>query len=117
MSETPRSSSRLAAGAVLLLCAGAGAWFYLNSGAEPQKTSVAVQAEAEKPAAVMKAAVEAEKPAAAVKAAVEEEKPVVAESSAHQVAASLNSGPRQFGIRNRFDQRTAFFVGKEESSR
>jgi hypothetical protein len=95
MSETPRSSSRLAASAVLLLCAGAGAWFYLNSGAEPQKTAVAVQAEAEKPAAVMKAAVEAEKPAAAVKAAVEEEKPVVAESSAHQVAASLNSGPRQ----------------------
>ena len=53
MSETPRSSSRLAAGAVLLLCAGAGAWFYLNSGAEPQKTAVAVQAEAEKPSAVM----------------------------------------------------------------
>ena len=82
MSETPRSSSRLAASAVLLLCAGTGAWFYLNGGAEPQKTIIAVQAEAEKPAVP-------------VKAAVEEEKPVHAENSAHQVAASLNSAPRQ----------------------
>lgn len=82
MSETPRSSSRLAASAVLLLCAGAGAWFYLNSGSEPQKTAVAVQAEAEKPAV-------------AVNAAAKKEKPIQEESSAHQVAASLNSGPRQ----------------------
>ena len=82
MSETPRSSSRLAVSAVLILCAGAGAWFCLNGGSEPQKPSVSIQAEAEKPSA-------------AVNAAVEKENPVHTENSAHQVAASLNSAPRQ----------------------
>lgn len=82
MSETPRSSSRLAASAVLLLCAGAGAWFYINGGAEPQKNTIVVQAEAEKPAVAMNA------PA-------KKDKAVHAENTAHQVTASLTSGPRQ----------------------
>ena len=82
MSETPRSSSRLAVSAVLLLCAGAGAWFCLDGGAVSLKPSVSIQAEAEKEAGPVKAEAEA-------RSAVHKEK------SAHQVVAPLNSGPRQ----------------------
>lgn len=82
MSETPRSSSRLAVSAVLLLCAGAGAWFCLDGGAVSLKPSVSIQAEAEKEAGPVNAEAEA-------RSAVHKEK------SAHQVVAPLNSGPRQ----------------------
>ena len=40
MSENSRSSSRLAVCAVLLLCAGAGAWYYTNEGFLPQEKAV-----------------------------------------------------------------------------
>ena len=104
MSENSRSSSRLAVCAVLLLCAGAGAWYYTNEGFLPQEKAVqsaapsapvvntasgaAEPADAGKPAAPSTAPADAGTPSAEAKA--EEQ----AEAAPRQVSGSLNSGPR-----------------------
>ena len=104
MSEKSRSSSRLAVCAVLLLCAGAGAWYYTNEGFLPQEKAVqsaapsapvvntasgaAGPADAGKPAAPSTAPADAGTTSAEAKA--EEQ----AEAAPRQVSGSLNSGPR-----------------------
>jgi len=104
MSEKSRSSSRLAVCAVLLLCAGAGAWYYTNEGFLPQEKAVqsavpsapvvntaseaAGPADAGKPAAPSTAPADAGTPSAEAQA--EEQ----AEAAPRQVSGSLNSGPR-----------------------
>ena len=104
MSEKSRSSSRLAVCAVLLLCAGAGAWYYTNEGFLPQEKAVqsaapsapvlntaseaAGPAEAGKPAAPSTAPADAGTPSAEAQAEAQ------AEAAPRQVSGSLNSGPR-----------------------
>lgn len=104
MSEKSRSSSRLAVCAVLLLCAGAGAWYYTNEGFLPQEKAVqsaapsapvlntasgaAGPAEAGKPAAPSAAPADAGTTSAEAKAEAQ------AEAAPRQVSGSLNSGPR-----------------------
>jgi len=104
MSEKSRSSSRLAVCAVLLLCAGAGAWYYTNEGFLPQEKAAQSAApsapvvntaseaagpeDAGKPAAPSAAPADAGTPSAEAKAEAQ------AEAAPRQVSGSLNSGPR-----------------------
>ena len=85
MSDTPRSSGRLALCAILLLCAGAGAWFYANDGALPWEKSP-VQAVAEK------------NTVDAGTAEPRSEAPAANVETAHRVGGSLASGPEQARI-------------------
>ena len=104
MSEKSRSSSRLAVCAVLLLCAGAGAWYYTNEGFLPQEKAVQSAAPS---APVVNTASEAAGPADAGKPAAPSTAPADAgtppaeaqaeeqtEAAPRQVSGSLNSGPR-----------------------
>lgn len=86
MSDKPRSSSRFVIGAVLLFCAGAGAWYYANEGFL-SKEEAAVQVSAEQPVSAGASAATSELTGA--KDAAEH-----VEASAHQVTGTLNSGPR-----------------------
>ena len=96
MSETPRSSNRLVLSVVLILCAGAGAWFYTKDSAV-QKTA-SVQNTAVQASPVSEAVSGGAQPAASSSVNTEAEdvskKGIKAESSSHQVSAALNSGPR-----------------------
>lgn len=80
MSENPRSSSRLAVCAVLLLCAGAGAWYHMDNGGSLPWEKAPV------PPAEEKAADDVSRP----QEAVVEEQP-----ASHQVSGALVSGPEQ----------------------
>ena len=80
MSESPRSSSRLAVCAVLLLCAGAGAWYHMDNGGSLPGEKAPV------PPAEEKAADDVSRP----QVAVVEEQP-----ASHQVSGALVSGPEQ----------------------
>ena len=79
MSDKPSSSSKLAACAILLLCAGAGAWYVMDGGVQPQ--GKAVQASSESMAVAVPDAPKNE--------------PELREEAAPQLASgALNSGPR-----------------------
>ena len=104
MSEKSRSSSRLAVCAVLLLCAGAGAWYYTNEGFLPQEKAVQSAApsapvvntasEAAGPADAGKPAAPSTAPADAGTTSAEAKAEAQAEAAPRQVSGSLNSGPR-----------------------
>ena len=104
MSEKSRSSSRLAVCAVLLLCAGAGAWYYTNEGFLPQEKAVQSAApsapvvntasEAAGPADAGKPAAPSAAPADAGTQPAEAKAEAQAEAAPRQVSGSLNSGPR-----------------------
>ena len=104
MSEKSRSSSRLAVCAVLLLCAGAGAWYYTNEGFLPQEKAVQSAApsapvvntasEAAEPADAGKPAAPSTAPADAGTTSAEAKAEEQAEAAPRQVSGSLNSGPR-----------------------
>ena len=104
MSEKSRSSSRLAVCAVLLLCAGAGAWYYTNEGFLPQEKAVQSAApsapvvntasEAAGPADAGKPAAPSAAPADEGTPSAEEQTEKQAEAAPRQVSGSLNSGPR-----------------------
>ena len=104
MSEKSRSSSRLAVCAVLLLCAGAGAWYYTNEGFLPQEKAVQSAApsapvvntasEAAGPAEAGKPAAPSAAPADAGTTSAEAKAEAQAEAAPRQVSGSLNSGPR-----------------------
>lgn len=104
MSEKSRSSSRLAVCAVLLLCAGAGAWYYTNEGFLPQEKAVQSAApsapvvntasEAAEPADAGKPAAPSAAPADAGTTSAEAKAEEQAEAAPRQVSGSLNSGPR-----------------------
>ncbi|MBQ3171492.1 MAG: hypothetical protein IJB53_06205 [Mailhella sp.] len=97
MSEKSRSSSRLAVCAVLLLCAGAGAWYYTNEGFLPQEKAVqsaAPSAPVVNTASEAAGPADAGKPAAPSTAPADAKAEAQAEAAPRQVSGSLNSGPR-----------------------
>ncbi|WP_458399048.1 hypothetical protein [Mailhella sp.] len=96
MSETPRSSSRLVLSAVLILCAGAGAWFYTKDSAVQKTASVQNTAVQALPVSETVSGGAQPAEASSVNAETEDvsKKGIKAESSSHQVSAALNSGPR-----------------------
>ena len=104
MSEKSRSSSRLAVCAVLLLCAGAGAWYYTNEGFLPQEKAaqsaapsapvVNTASEAAGPKDAGKPAAPSTVPADAGTPSAEAKVEAQAEAAPRQVSGSLNSGPR-----------------------
>ena len=111
MSDKPRSSGRVVLWAILLLCTGAGAWYYMNDGFLPvekavqstpaSSASVSAPPEASMPApAQVEQETSAQQEAGAVqKNEVTQEAPAkpaepATENTTHQVSGTLNDGPR-----------------------
>ena len=101
MSDKSRSSGRVVLWAILLLCAGAGAWYYMNDGFLPVEKAVQSAPASSAPVAV-NASPEASAPAPArieqENSAAQETTAKTAETAekntAHQVSGALNDGPR-----------------------
>ena len=90
MSDKASSSSKLAVCAVLLLCAGVGAWFAMDGSVQTLEKAVQAAPENIVPASTSTAS-EAVKSVAEVSTSSAE---VQCESKAQQASGALNSGPR-----------------------
>ena len=109
MADKPRSSGRAVLWVILLLCAGTGAWYYMNDGVLPVEkagqsapasfATAGTSSEASTPARVEQETSAKQEAGAAQENGSAQEAPAkpaepAAENTAHQVSGTLNDGPR-----------------------